>query len=148
MPEEDGGGPSQTVVPARASPRLQGILDRYGSELVDGVFEDDSFVSIHDLAFNSPGDFTIRGRRILDEARRASRQSFAQVVLARQEEQDRKVLLQGSPHMAKSISKTLPMVSTRLAPPVEGKAAKVPKLCTPVLGAAKEDALLQTRPLQ
>ena len=53
VPDEDDAGSSEPAVPARASPRLRGILERDASELVDGVFEDGSTVSIHDLAFES-----------------------------------------------------------------------------------------------
>ena len=57
----------QLSAPASASPRLRRILDKYASELLASSFENGQQVSIMDLSFNEPADFTCRGRHVLNE---------------------------------------------------------------------------------
>ena len=132
----------QLSAPASASPRLRRILDKYASELLASSFENGQQVSIMDLSFNEPADFTCRGRHVLNEATQVAKKSMQASLDAARDLQSRKDFMHNSPHMAKMVSKSTPILPP--APPglsvlSSTASGKKPRITEPTSAMRKED---------
>ena len=132
----------QLSAPASASPRLRRILDKYASELLASSFDNGQQVSIMDLSFNEPADFTCRGRHVLNEATQVAKKSMQASLDAARDLQSRKDFMHNSPHMAKMVSKSTPILPP--APPglsvlSSTASGKKPRITEPTSAMRKED---------